>query len=209
MDELYERARLAEDDYFRRKDAELIERARQARAPAAAAATVRERPADEQALALALGTADDAVIGSLYAAGLRASNVALLEWLPAVEVAWVDDVDMHEREELRRQFATDPSSEGQSQSLSLLTEWLFVRPPHEALLAARQVLRHRIDGLPEPERRALVQAILRRCDAIGRASGGIFGLGALSWDEQDRIDAVKEALGEEISPLTGPVEIPQ
>lgn len=205
MNELYERARLAEDDYFRRKDAELIERARERRAAAGAPSSI-ERSDDEQALAVALGLTDDGIVRSLHAAGLRAVNVALIDWLPAVEVAWVDDVDMHEREELRRQFATDPASDGQS--LSLLTEWLFVRPPHEALLAARQALRHRLDGLPEAERRERIQAILRRCEAIGRASGGIFGLGALSWDEQDRIDAVKEALGEELTPFTGPAEIP-
>lgn len=207
MNERYEQARRAEDDYFRRRDAELIERARQARAQATAqTAYAPERSRDEQALVDALGLEDAAVVGPLYAAGLKASSVALLDWLPAIEVAWVDDVDMHEREELRRQYATDASADGPS--LSLLTEWLFVRPPHEALLAARQALRHRLDALPEADRRARIRDIVGRCETVGRASGGIFGLGTLSWDEQERIDEIKEALGEEPSPLTGPVEIP-
>ncbi|MFN7914320.1 MAG: hypothetical protein U0Q55_03200 [Vicinamibacterales bacterium] len=206
MNELYERARRAEDDYFRRKDAELIERAREARAQGTATAASPQRSEGEQALVDALGIEDPAVVGPLHAAGLSASNVSLLDWLPAIEVAWVDDVDMHEREELRRQYATDPASDGAS--LSLLTEWLFVRPPHEALLAARQALRRRVDALPEPERRSRIQAIVQRCETVGHASGGIFGLGTLSWDEQARIEAIREALGDEPDPLNGPVEIP-
>ena len=205
MNDFNERARLAEDDYFRRRDAELIERARLSRAQAAV--SVPERSAGEQALVDALHTEDAGLVGALHAAGLNASNTSLLEWLPAIEVAWVDDVDMHEREELRRQYATDPASDGAS--LSLLTEWLFVRPPHEALLAARQALRHRLDALPEAERTERVQQIVRRCEVVGHASGGIFGLGALSWEEHERIEAIKEALGDDSNPLEGPVEIPQ
>lgn len=205
MNDFNERARLAEDDYFRRKDAELIERARQARARATA--SVPDQSAGEQELVHALHTADAALVSALHAAGLNASNTSLLEWLPAIEVAWVDDVDMHEREELRRQYATDPASDGAS--LSLLTEWLFVRPPHEALLAARQALRLRLDALPETERTARLQQIVRRCEVVGRASGGLFGLGALSWEEHERIEAIKESLGDDSNPLAGPVEIPQ
>lgn len=205
MNDFNDRARLAEDDYFRRKDAELIERARLARAQATAPAT--ERPAGEQGLADALRVQDAALVSTLHAAGLTAANASLLEWLPAIEVAWVDDVDMHEREELRRQYATDPASDGAS--LSLLTEWLFVRPPHEALIAARQALRRRLDALPEPERTERVHQIVRRCEVVGHASGGIFGLGTLSWEEHERIEAIKEALGDDTNPLAGPVEIPQ
>jgi hypothetical protein len=204
MNDFNERARLAEDDYFRRRDAELIERARLARAQPPAPVT--ERSAGEQALVDELHIEDPALVGALHAAGLDASNTSLLEWLPAIEVAWVDDVDMHEREELRRQYATDPASNGAS--LSLLTEWLFVRPPHEALLAARQALRRRLDALPEAERSARVRQIVRRCEVVGHASGGIFGLGALSWEEHDRIEAIREAIGDDTDPLKGPVEIP-
>lgn len=199
---LHDRARRAEDDYFRRKDAELIERARAARVQPVDEAMQEER----RKLGEALGLHHLDVIVPLHAVGIRASNSNLIEWLPAVEVAWIDSVDNSEREELQRRFS---EAHGSGDTAALLHEWLFVRPPHEAMLAAKQALRHRLESSGPETRRDLLTRIVERCEAVGRASGGFFGLGALSVNERSRIDDIRQRLGDEAEEDRGPHAIPQ
>ena len=196
-----DRSRRAEDDYFRRKDAELLAKAR---AALGAQRVDQDFEYERRLLSDAIGLHHLDVVVPLHTAGLRADSVVLLEWLPAVEVAWVDDIEVREREELRRQFAEGPDS-GPS-AMALLTEWLFVRPPHEAIVAAKRALRHRLEALDPTSRRDMLGRIVARCEAVGRASGGLLGLGALSWNEGARIDGIREDLGDEPEPL--PVDIP-
>jgi len=205
MVDLYDRSRRAEDDYFRRKDAELIEAGA---APTASGKTPIDAAGEFELRILgdALGVHERDLIVPLHAAGLRAASAVLIEWLPAIEVAWIDDVDLAEREELRRQFAADPQSSGPA--LALLTEWLFVRPPLEAMVAARRVMRRRLDASDADNRRVMLGRIVSRCEAVGCASGGFFGLGAMSWDEQARIDVIRESLGDDLSPPAEAIEIP-
>ena len=80
-----DRPRAAEDDYFRRQDEELLASARES----------QRVSRGRQALAQALGSADDESVERLYANGLRASTAVAVEWLPAVnwpvvlqEVSW-------------------------------------------------------------------------------------------------------------------------
>ncbi|MGE3956380.1 MAG: hypothetical protein AB7H96_06640 [Vicinamibacterales bacterium] len=204
--EIYDRSRRAEDDYFRRRDAELMEKAREASRAAAAARVEQAGAGERQLLGDALGVHDAAILGPLHAAGMRASHGVLLEWLPAIDIAWVDDIEMEEREELRRQFAVDPQAN--ASGLALLSEWLFLRPPREALMAARQALRSRLDAMDPTTRQDVVARIVARCEAVGRASGGVLGFWALSWDERARIDGLRESLGDRsVEPMEGPIEI--
>ncbi|MFN7984990.1 MAG: hypothetical protein U0Q11_24365 [Vicinamibacterales bacterium] len=202
--ELFERARRAEDDYFRRKDAELLAKARTTRSSVdSGAAVIHER----RLLGDALGLHDTDVVFPLHEAGLRAATVGLLEWMPAIEVAWVDGVDAAEREELSRRFEEGAGPDGVG--VSLINEWLFSRPSHEAMDAARRALRHRVGLLDADSRADLMRRIATRCEIVGRASGGWFGLGMLSDDERETIDRIREGLGDEtVSENPLPSEIP-
>lgn len=188
--QLTDRARLAEDDYFRRRDAELLEKARSA---------ARVQPVDDmlreerRALGEAIGLHHLDVIVPLHAAGLRAGNSELLEWLPAVEVAWIDNVDTQEREELQRRFSE--ANHSGAAAADLLREWLRIRPSDEAIMAARRALHHRLDVSDPDTRRDILMRVMARCEAVGRASGGLFGLAALSRNERSGIDNIREDLG--------------
>ena len=201
---LHDRARRAEADNFRGKDAARMERAPEAH-PGPGVDQTGEF--ERRMLGDALGVHDAEVIGPLYTAGLRSGTTVLLEWLPAIDVAWIDEVDAHERAELRRQFAEDPRTG--SAGLALLTEWLFVRPSHETMVAARRALRYRLDSSDVVSGREMLRRIVSRCEAVGEATGGLFGLGAVSWDERARIDVIREALGDEPSPpFSQPMDFP-
>ena len=186
-----DRARLAEDDYFRRKDAELIEQARLGRQQA----TVDSLAAiEKRALADAVGVHDDLLVGRLHEAGFRAGNAALLDWLPAIDVAWVDStLDVRERHELRTHIAADPRADGPS--VALMTEFLFIQPSPELMEAARNVLRRQL-AMEPALRDARLDTILERCEQVAEASGGVWIVGSVSAAEHRRIAAVRAGLAD-------------
>ena len=174
-----DRSRLAEDEYFRRKDAEILHRAREA-----------ERLAGERAaLAEALGALDPDSADRLHACGLRASTAALVEWLPAVEVAWLDGADGAERHALRVHFNVDDRTS--AEGMALLDGWLTRRPPEALFVAGRLAVKARLHALGAEEREAVLARILGLCEATGRAAGGYFGVGSLSSDERRQITVIQ------------------
>lgn len=197
--DLTDRARRA-DDPHRNRNAELIARAREAAA--------YQAPSEEtRALQTALGLDDTEVIAALRAAGLTASTVALLEWLPAIEVTSIDKVEKPEREVLRKQFAASPTAD--RAGLALLTEWLFVRPPHhEAMFAARRALRHHLASMEAGARRDAVKQIVSRCESVGRASGGLSAWGPSRGVSAPGSMGSREHLVDEPVPDPLPVESP-
>lgn len=186
-----DRARLAEDDYFRRKDAELIEQARLSRQQA----TVDSLAAlEKRALADALGVPDDRLVGTLHEAGFRAGNAELLDWLPAIDVAWVDSLDVRERHELRSHISADPRAE--APAVTLMTEFLFIQPSPELMDAARTVLRRQLAAKEPAARHARLDTIIERCESVAEASGGVSIVGAVSAEEHRRIAAVRTGLAD-------------
>ncbi len=199
-----DRARLAEDDYFRRRDAELTEHARQAREQASTEGALAR---ETRELADALGVHDAGSLGTLHAAGFRAGNSGLLDWLPAIDVAWVDHLDVRERHELRVLMAADPRAE--ARSLTLMTDFLFIPPSETLMAAAREVLRRQLAAMDPAARRTRFAALVERSEAVAVASGGVWILGAVSGEERRRIVAIRTGLGEpEPDLLVGPAEFP-
>ncbi len=177
-----DRARLAEDEYFRRKDAETLQRTREA-----------ERMAQERAaLAEALGSPDPAACDQLYAGGLRAASAELVEWLPAVEVAWLDGTDEAERHALRVHL--NVAGRASTETTDLLNSWLTHRPSDALFAAGRTALRTRLLTLGADDREALLARVVALCEATGRAAGGYFGLGALSSQERSHIAVIRRDL---------------
>src|SRR5215216_5258910 len=78
-DMLRERGRSLEDDYFRKKDRELIEKMR--------AATIEQ---DRQQLAKKSGLDDPALLQELRDLGFTPETVALLPLVPVLRMAWAE-----------------------------------------------------------------------------------------------------------------------
>ena len=172
-----------EDAYFHRRDAEIIERAR-----------LDRRLAQEHfALRDVLGTRDADVVEQLHAYGVRATTaLVLVDWLPVVEVAWLDGADDRERTAIRTAFDADPRSS--AEALSLLDHWLTRRPAEGLFVAARRALADRLGAMGDDERRHQLARLLEACERIGRTTGGFFGAGAMSALERRHIDALRTEL---------------
>ncbi len=150
------------------------------------------RGAEVAALVAALGLGDGQVIGTLHAHGLRAETSPVLEWIPAVDVCWLDGADTAERHALRVQFAADDRST--PAGVALLDAWLTSRPPAALFDASRRALRSALRLLEPPEREESIDRIVARCEAAGRAAGADFGVGAISTGERDRIGELRRDL---------------
>ena len=181
-----ERGRSLEADYFRRRDQELLERAREQEA-------VAER---RRQLAAALGIDDEAVVKGLVELGVDAGTAPLLDIVPAIQVAWSDGtLPPRERAEIERLLARPDSQSAAKAGAPMVAEWLSRQPRPELFRLATEALRLRAARLNPDARTELVTKVITDCKIVAAASGGVFGLGALSSAEADRIRELAAALG--------------
>lgn len=183
-DPLADRRRAHEEDYFQKKDRELIEKMR-----AQARAEQQRRELGE-----AVGVSDPAVIHELAELGFTPETVRLLPLIPVLEMAWAEGgVTAAERQmviELARARGIEPGSAADGQ----LAEWLDRRPPETVfrrttrLITALLSSGGRVDLTPDD--------LLKYCEAIADASGGIFGIGRVSADERATLARIAEELKE-------------
>lgn len=184
-----ERGRSAEDEYFARRDQELIEAQRR---QAAEAEELRK-------LGAALALDDGEVLAALRSEGFDAAQAALVHVLPAIEVAWADgSVGKDERvllhEQLRRHSDQQPPS---VETIAKLDGWLSQRPSGRLFELARRAAQLRVSKTGEAERPALSKQILADARAVAEASGGLLGLGSVSTPERRALEALAAALGVE------------
>jgi len=146
------------------------------------------RAAERAALAAALGTSDADTIQRLHAIGLRARNAAMVEWLPAVDVAWLDGLDDAERLALQSEFAM--LGEVNEEAHELLNRWLTHRPASTLFEAGRGALRARLMMLDPATRQDAMSRIVQACVAAAEASGGTCSVSAFSSDEQRHLNFI-------------------
>ena len=185
-DLLGDRGRSLEGEYFRRRDQELLERAREQEANA-------ER---RRQLAAALGIDDEAVIKGLVELGFDAATAPLLDVVPAIQVAWSDGtLPAQERAEIERILARPELQAAANAAGRMVADWLSRQPRAELFRLATEALRLRAGRLDPDARTPRVSRIISDCKAVAAARGGVFGLGALSSAEADRIRELAAALG--------------
>ncbi len=88
MSDQFDKPSKSEDEYFHRRDRELLEQKRRAEAEVTA----------RQALASALGITNDELMRRLTAQGITPELTVLLPWLPAIQVAWLKSLTSAERD---------------------------------------------------------------------------------------------------------------
>jgi hypothetical protein len=187
-DLLGERGRSQEAEYFRRRDQELLDRARELEA-----VTARRKQ-----LAAALGIEDDAIVQKLAELGFDAGTAPLLDLVPAIQVAWADgSLPARERAEIERMLERPGMKEAARLGSRMVTEWLGRQPGGDLYRFATDALKLRLARLDPDTRKRLVNTIIEDCNTVAAASGGVFGIGAHSSAESERIRELGKALGVE------------
>jgi hypothetical protein len=179
-----DRRRVQEEEYFRRKEQELIEKLQQRGREEATRRRMAERT----------GVADEEVLKNLQELGFTPDTVMLLHLVPLLQMAWAEGgVSDRERDlivEAARAHGIEPGSVADQQ----LTAWLAERPSdalfERALGAVAAILHARTSDERESSQRDLVS----RLTSIASASGGILGFGKVSAEEQRVLTRVSEEI---------------
>ena len=191
-DALAGRRRASEEDYFRKRDNQLIEQLR-----------IRaEHETERQRMSEFLGVADQNLLRTLEGLGFSGETVPLLHIVPLVHIAWIDGMVSTSASNHIIDAAREHGIEEGSAADRRLSEWLGNRLSpgfcNEALHALSAVLRQR----PATERRRCVQNLIEHCVAVAAASGGILGFWNISKRERNVLDHIGHALEQTTSPAT-------
>ena len=177
-DPLAGRKRTNEEEYFQKRDRELVEKMRR---QAQAERELRD-------LGESIGVIDSGVIHELAELGFTTETVKLLPLIPVLEMAWAGgDVTPQERKmvvDLARARGIEEASAADRQ----LSEWLNRRPEESVFRRAGRL----IDALFASGARVNLTPddLLKQCEAIADASGGLFGIGRISADERATLERI-------------------
>lgn len=177
-DSLAERGRALEEEYFRRKDRELIEKMRLATAAEQARVEMKRTT----------GVDDPALLGELQALGFTPETVALLPVVPVLEMAWAEGGITSAERGLVVKFARSRGIDEASVADAQLTQWMTSRPDETVFQGARRLIGAMLSsGASEAVDRLTADDLVAYCERIAAASGGIFGLRMGSISPEERV----------------------
>ncbi len=182
-----DRERGEEAAYFRQQDAKLIAKLRQkAQLSEIAHALAEKLHADEPAL-----------LERIQKLGVTLDTGSAFILAPLVEVAWVDgNVSHAERDtilKIARQRGVAPGSADHRQ----LLDWLAHRPSDEVFRTALEAIRIGLSVLPPDELEQRIAVMIKACDEVAQAAGGIaqlLHLDGVSYAESAVIAAIRRHL---------------
>ncbi len=181
---LDDRRRGLEDDYFRKKDRELIEKMRRAAAD--------ERTRNE--MSAKTGLTDPALVAELQELGFTPETLSVLPLVPIVQVAWAEGGITSAERNLLVKLARERGIVEGSTADRLLHDWMARQPSPEVFARATRLVRAMLDA-GTPDTTALsADDLIKYSENIAAASGGILGIGKISPEERDTLAQIAQAL---------------
>lgn len=188
-DHLSERGRSLEDEYFYKKDQELIEKMRSSAAAEQARTQLGQTRAE---LGQTSGIADPVLLAELEALGFTPETVVLLPVLPAVQIAWAEGGVSAAERTLIVKFARSRGVEPGSAADHTLASWLDTRPDDRVFSGATRLVRAMLES---PEVHDLtVDDLVAHSESIAAASGGFLGRNRISAEERQLLTALAAEL---------------
>lgn len=176
-------ARSREEEYFWKKDQELIEKMRRQ-----AAAERAHREMSAQA-----GIEDPEVIEELQALGFTPDTVVLLPLVPLVKMAWVEGGVSDVERQLIVQFARSRGIGEGTPADAQLSAWLAKQPDAEVFTRAMRLVRA-VLAAPGASTAVGPDEIVAYCENIAAASGGILGMRKISAAERTLLTSIADSL---------------
>jgi hypothetical protein len=181
---LGDRRRAQEEEYFQKREQELIAKLQQ-RAHAAAA---------RGELAARTGVADQEILDDLAALGYTPETLMLLHLVPLIQTAWADGGVAEREQELIVEAARARGVEAGSPADQQLGEWITTRPSADFFDRTLRAVRAILQAQPADARATDEHDLLAYSAAIAGASGGILGFGKVSADEERVLAQISAAL---------------
>lgn len=183
-DAFAERGRSLEEEYFHRKEREVIDKLR-----VRAAADEQRRRLAEKA-----GVADEEVLRDLQDLGYTPETVMMLYLVPVIQTAWAEGgVSQKERDLIVKAARSRGITEGTpcDQQLNM---WLTTQPSEEVFERSLRAIRTILQAQPSDVREASEKDLLSLATAIASASGGIVGFRTVSDEERQILAHINEEL---------------
>lgn len=178
--------RSKEEEYFYRKENELIEKMHSAAA----------REKNSRALSEAAGVADEDILRDLFGLGFTVETVQLLYLLPLVQVAWSEGRVTPQERDLIIQAARLRGIQDGSVAYQKLSEWMVERPTEDFFEKTLRVIQAILQVLPPKERESTKADLVTYCTRVADASGGLMGfLGSkMTREERDLLQHITAQL---------------
>ena len=179
-DAIGERGRSLEDDYFRKKDRELVEKIQRA--------AVAEQARTD--LGRAVGLNDTALLQELLDLGFTPETVVLLPIVPILQMAWAEGGITPAERELIVRFARGRGIDAGSIADRQLTAWMQERPSDAMFTSAGRLIRAVLDSGSTAAAGLNEDDLVEYCERIASASGGVFGIGRISAEERKLLSGI-------------------
>jgi hypothetical protein len=159
---------MTEEEYFHRRDTELIEQMR----------TLAALEQKRQRLSEVLRITDENILNAVETLKFDDTTVAVLELVQMLDVAWSDGVVSRAERDLILATAREGNVAPNSSADNFLTACMQECPSAESFVQTLKVLRNIFGLLPARarERDARRAKLLDRCARVASASGGCLGL---------------------------------
>lgn len=183
-DAFAERGRSLEEEYFHRKEREVIDKMR-----VHAAAVEQRRLLGEKA-----GVADEEVLRALQDLGYTPETVMMLYLVPVIQTAWAEGgISEKERALIVKAARSRGITEGTpcDQQLNM---WLSNRPSDEMFEKTLRAIRTILQSQTADVREASEKDLLSLATAIAAASGGIVGFRSVSDEERQILSHISDEL---------------
>jgi hypothetical protein len=181
---LGDRRRSQEEEYFHKREQELVANVRRRRE----ATDVRNRLIEHT------GITDDPTLDAIESLGFTPDTIVLLDLVPMIKVAWaegcVSDKERMRLIEIARTRGVAPNSFADLQ----LESWLTTPPPDAFLDQALYIIGVMLQNRSSAEREPNLQDLLEWSRSIASASGGVLGFGKVSAEEEAALDEIRERL---------------
>lgn len=188
---LGDRERAIENEYFRRRDLELIEKLREE------GRIERER----QEIGEHLGTADDRLPAELQKVGFRADGLALLHLVPLIDVAWADKGVTQRERDLVLALAERRGVTAESPEHDTLVEWLARRPDQHVFDTAYEAIQVLLAHDTTAGRAKTQRELVHISTQVAEATGGILGMLPISRSERECLERISDTLTNKVESL--------
>jgi hypothetical protein len=181
-----ERERWLEEEYFRKKNQELVEKLHRQQA----------HQAERRQIAEIICVADQDVIDALQSLGYTADTVQLLYLIPLVQVAWSEGGAADREREMILNVAETQGIRPGSLAHQHLIQWLTVKPSKRFFEDNLHAIRVIFELLPPEQREAGRRNLIAACSQIASiVEGGIMGRARISEEERFLIDHIAMEIG--------------
>ena len=167
-------ARSREDEYFWRRDQELIEKMRRG--------TVAEQANREMGTRVGLNDPD--TIQELAALGFTIDTVDLLPLMPLIQMAWAEAGVSDAERQLIVTLARSRGIAEASAADRQLSTWLTTSPVAQVFTRSTRLIRAMLTSGAPAQAGLTPDELVNYCEAIAAASGGILGMRKISAEER-------------------------